>query len=76
MNKTDFASYAYVTGDSIEDIINSLENDSIKLYKWSLDNQMKANMKKCYILIRRSENYTINIDGNITEKVAVKNSLL
>ena len=37
---------------------------------------MKANMKKCHILIRRSENYTINVDGNITEKVAVKNSLV
>ena len=37
---------------------------------------MKANMKKCQILIRRSENKTINVDGNITEKVAVTNSLV
>ena len=38
MNETDFASYAddnrpYVTGDSFEDVINSLENVSITLFK-------------------------------------------
>ena len=38
MNETDFASYAddntlYVTGKSTEDVINSLENVSIKLFK-------------------------------------------
>ena len=48
MNQTDFGSYAddntpYVTGGSIQDVINSLENDSIKLFKWSADNQMKRN---------------------------------
>ena len=38
MNETDFASYAddnrpYVTCDSFEDVINSLENVSITLFK-------------------------------------------
>ena len=38
MNETDFASYAdentpYVTGDSLEGVINSLENVSVKLFR-------------------------------------------
>ena len=59
--KTDFASYAdgstplQVTGDSIEDVINSLENDSIKLFKWFTDNQMKTNKDKCHLLISSSK---------------------
>ena len=68
MNETDFASYAddntpYVTGD-----INSLENISIKLFKWFADSQMKANKEKCHLLISGSENITINVDGNIVGK--------
>ena len=60
MNETDFASYAddnpsYVTGDGSEDdIINSLENDSVNLFKWFLDNKMKANKDKCHLLISGS----------------------
>ena len=38
MNETDFASYAdgntaFITCDSIDDVIKSLENDSLKLLK-------------------------------------------
>ena len=64
MNETDFASYAdddtsYVTGDSTESVIKSLENVSIKLFKWFADIQMKANKDKYYLLISGSENITI-----------------
>ena len=60
----DFASYAddntpYVAGDSIKYIINSLENDSIKLFKWLADNLMKANKDKCRLLISSRENITL-----------------
>ena len=63
MNEKDFASYVddntpYVTGDSIENVINSLENVSITLFKWFEDNQMKANKDKCHLLMSRSENIT------------------
>ena len=73
MHETDFASYAddntpYVTGDSTEGVINSLENVSIKLFKWFADNQTKANKDKCHLLISSSENIAINVDGNITGK--------
>ena len=70
MNETDFASYVndntgYVTGDSIEDVINWLENDSIKLFNWFAGNQIKRNKDKCHLLISGSK----NIDGNITGKI-------
>ena len=73
MNETDFASYAddntpYVTVDGIEDVINSLENVSITLFKWFADNQMKTNKDKCHLLVSCSENITINVDGNIIGK--------
>ena len=60
----DFASYAndstpYVAGDSIKYIINWLENDSIKLFKWLADNQMKANKDKYHLLISSRENITL-----------------
>ena len=71
--ETDFASYAdegtpYVAGDSIEDVINLLENDSIELFKWFADNQMKRNKDKWHLLISRSKNITLNIDGNVIGK--------
>ena len=73
MDEVDFASYAddstpYVTGYSIEDIINSLENDSIKSFNWFVENQIKENKDKCHLLISGNENITINVDGNIIEK--------
>ena len=73
MNEVDFASYAndstpYVTGYSIEDVINSLENDSIKSFNWFVENQIKENKDKCHLLISGNENITINVDGNIIEK--------
>ena len=73
MNEIDLASYAedntpYAAGDSIEDVSNSLENDSTKLFQWFADNQMKANRNKCHLLISGSENIIINVDGNIMGK--------
>ena len=54
MCQTDFASYAddntpYALGDRMDDI-KSLEDDSINLFKWFLDNQMKANSDKCHLI--------------------------
>ena len=41
----------HVTGDSIKDVFNSLENDSVELFQWFVNNQMKANKNKCHLLI-------------------------
>ena len=55
MRETDSASYAdyntpYALGDSIDDVIKSLEDDCINLFKWFLDNQMKANSNRCHLI--------------------------
>ena len=49
-----------------ESDFNSLENISIKLFKWFPNNQLKANKVKGHLLV--SDNITINVDGNITGK--------
>ena len=55
MYETDFSSYAdgntpYILGDSINDVIKWLEDDSVNLFKWFLDNQMKTNRDKCHLI--------------------------
>ena len=57
MKETSFASYAddntsYVTVQNLYKVIKSLEEDSIKLFQWFSDNQMKANHDKCHLLVR------------------------
>ena len=47
MNETDFASYAddntpYRTANTLDEVIQSLERDSMMLLQWLFDNQMKA----------------------------------
>ena len=69
MCETDFASYAddntpYALGDNIDDIIKSLEDDSINLFKWFLDNQMKANSDKCHLITSKQSCINLKI-GNI-----------
>ena len=56
MKETDFSSYTddntpYGTADTIEEVIRSLERDSTMLFKWVSDNQMKANISKCHLLV-------------------------
>ena len=80
MNERDFASCVddntpYVTGDRMKDVINELENDSIKPFKWFVDNQIKAKKDKYHLLISGSENFTINLDGNIIGKSICENLL-
>ena len=41
---------------AIDDVIKSLENDYINVFKWFLDNQMKANSnKRCRLKRLRAE---------------------
>ena len=56
LSQTDFASYfdgniSYAEVDNIDGVIAILENDSIQLFKWFSDNQMKANKDKCHLVI-------------------------
>lgn len=58
----------HVRSNTIEDVIKSLEKDSMNLFKQSRNNQMKPNKDKCNLLISGGKNITINIDGNNIEK--------
>ena len=80
MCETDFASYAddntpYALGDNIDDIIKSLEDDSINLFKWFLDNQMKANSDKCHLITSKQSCINLKI-GNINIKNSACEKLL
>ena len=60
LSQTDFASYANgntpcVEANNIDEVITILENDSIQLFKWLSDVQMKANKHKCHIVISNNE---------------------
>ena len=73
----------YVLGDSIDDVIESLEDDSINLFKWFLDNQMKANSDKFHLITSNQSCMNlkignINIENSTCEKllgVNVENKL-
>ena len=68
LSQTDFASYAddntpYAEADNIDEVITILENDSIQLFKWFSDNQMKANKDKCHLVISNNEKVSMKIDN-------------
>ena len=55
LSQTDFASYAddntpYVEATNTNEVITTLENDSIQLFKWFSDNHMKANKTNVFLL--------------------------
>ena len=66
MKETGFSSYAddntpYRTADTIDEVIKLLERDSTMLFKWFSDNQMKANISKCHLLVDKREEFVINL---------------
>ena len=66
MNETDFASYTddntpFRTAYTIDEVIQSLEPDSIMLLQWFSDNQMKVNISKCHLLVNKKDEVTIRI---------------
>ena len=79
MCETDFVSYAddntlYVLGDSIDDVIKSLEDHSVNLYQWFLDSQKKANSDKCHLITSKQscmnlKTGNINIENSTCEKL-------
>ena len=68
MDNIDFASYAddntpYTTGDSIEEVIQKLENASKALFQWFSDNQMKANPDKCHFLCSSKIDVSLSVEN-------------
>ena len=56
MKETGFSSYA-----DDNTVIKLLERDSTMLFKWFADNQMKANISKCHLLVDKREEFVINL---------------
>ena len=74
MENMDIASYAddntpYTTGNSIEEVIQKLENAAKTLFQWFSDNQMKANPDKCHFLCSSHSEASLTIENQI-----IKNS--
>ena len=74
MENIDIASYAddntpYTTGNSIEEVIQKLENAAKTLFQWFRDNQMKANPDKCDFLCSSNREVSLAIENQI-----IKNS--
>ena len=68
LSQTDFASYPddntpYAEANNIDEVITILENDSIQLFKWFSDNQMKASKDKCHLVISNNEKVSMKIDN-------------
>ena len=68
LSQTGFASYAdgntpYVEVNNIDEVITILENDSIQLFKWFCDNQMRANKDKCHLVISNNEKVSMKIEN-------------
>ena len=67
LSQTDFTSFAddntpYVEANNINKVIKTLENDSIWLFQWFSDNQIKANKNDCLLPINNNEKVSMNID--------------
>ena len=65
-NETDITSYAgdntpYRTVNTIDEVIQSLEHGSMMLFPRFSDNQMKANISKCHLLVNEKDEVTIRI---------------
>ena len=66
MNEIDFASYAgdntpYRTAKNNDEVIQSLEHDSMMLFQQFSDNQMKANISQCHFLVNKKDKVSIRI---------------
>lgn len=65
-----FASYvddnrAYGNGNNIDEVIRSLEQASVSLFKWFFDNQMKVNPDKCHLILSTNSIKKIKIGETI-----------
>ena len=72
MENIDIASYAddntpYTTGNSIEEVIQKLENAAKTLFEWFSDSQIKANPDKCHFLCSSNSEVSLTIENQKIE---------
>ena len=66
LSNYDIASYAddntpYVTCETMESLIESLEKIAEEIFKWFKNNEMQANADKCHVLISTDQKLDVNI---------------
>ena len=49
---------SYTKGDTFDDVIETSESESIRLFQWFKYNQVKANKRKCNLLVSDSHKAT------------------
>ena len=69
VNKIDFASHAddntpFVSGNRLDDILDSLEITSLKLFDWFSNNQKKENPDNFHLLTSATASMIIKIKDN------------
>ena len=74
INDTDFSSYAdddtvYDSGNSINEVISSLQESAEKLFKWFSHNEIKGNTDKCHLTVSTNEPIKIRVGESL-----IKNS--
>ena len=70
ISNTDFCSYAddntiYDSGNSIDDVISSLQESAEKLFQWFSHNQMKGNTDKCHLNVSTDEPIEIRVGESL-----------
>ena len=82
MENIDIARYAddnmpYTTGNSIEEVIQKLDNAAKTLFQWFSDKKMKANPNKCHFLCNSNREVSLTIETQkIKETVNSRNCLV
>ena len=76
----DFPSYAgnntiYDIGDSINDVIASLQDSSEKLFQWFSDNQLKGNTEKCHLVVSSDDPTEIQVGESVIKNTTCEKLL-
>ena len=77
ISDTDFSSYAddntiYDSGNSIEEVISSLQESAEKLLQWFCHNQMKGNADKCHLIVSTDEPIEIRVGESLIKSSTCK----
>ena len=65
----------YRTEGTIEEVMKLLEQGSTTFFKWFSDNQMKANISKCHLLVNAKDEVAIYLGDSELKIVSIKNYL-
>ena len=65
----------YRTEATIEEVMKLLEQGSTMFFKWFSDNQMKANISKCHLLVNTKDEVVTYLGDSELKIVSIKNYL-